>query len=686
MVLDKVVSKLRELKKQIDQYNTEYYENDNPSINDKEYDEIVREYQKIFQEFESDLFFPKNELRLGVGSSMKSTAFSKLEHRNPMLSLDNVFNLEDINSFFLKIKRFLNIDENTKIEIVAENKIDGLSVNLVYKNGVLENAITRGDGEKGEDITKNIVFVDGVLERLQGKEFTEFLELRGEVYMLKKDFFALNAEQEKQNKKLFANPRNAAAGSLRQLDPQITAKRNLKFALYGVGNNSYNFGYNKFADLLNFFVKMGFKSIQRYVFDDLDKLMENYEKTEKARGDLEYDVDGIVYKINDLDMQNRLGNTARAPRWAVAHKFSSSKAITRINSIELGLGRMGVVTPIANLEPVNIAGALVARATLHNIDEIKRKDIREGDYVNIERAGDVIPHVLSVIKEKRDESSKPYVFPVYCPSCKAKLVQKEGEVAIKCSNFYNCQGVFIERLKHFVSKDAFNIIGFGDKLLERFFDLGYIKRFADIFTFIKTYKKEIMKMQGFGEKSIENLEKALENSKNIKFTNFICSIGIPSVGINNAKLLSTHFENINNFVSKVEKLTEDNNILLDLQNIDGIGELIIEDIKEFFLNKQNMQDIKNILPLVHIVHETKEVKHQTIFSHKRLVFTGKLERLSRYEAKELAEQMGAKVTNSVTSKTDFVITGEASGKKAEEAKKLNITILSEEEFLNEIKN
>ena len=611
--------------KLIKKYNKSYYLNSNPDISDAEYDEL----KKNIIDLEKKYPFLSNEESPSQSVGFKpSKNFKKVKHKIPMLSLNNAFNKDDLENFEKKILNFLSLKKDFKIEYSAEPKIDGISASLFYKKGEFIQGLSRGDGVQGEDITENLKTISDIPKFLKGKNFPDEIDIRGEVFIGNKDFYKI--------KEKFANPRNAASGSLRQKNPKLTSKIPLKFI-------AYTFGFSKKLNILsqsNFLKKLeewGFKiNVYNKVLTGIDALIENHKFIEEKRKEIDFDIDGIVYKLNNIELQSRLGYAANAPRWAVAHKFSSNKSISEILNIEIQVGRTGALTPVAKVKPVNIGGVIVSNATLHNEDEIDRKDIRIGDIVTIERAGDVIPHVISVDIKKRKKNSKKFSFPKNCPSCGSKTVKDFNELTKKydavrrCTNDgFDCEKIAIEKIKHFVSKDAFNIDGFGKKIVENFWSQKLIKLPNDIFNLDYDL---IRRMEGWGRQSVSNLKYSIDSRKNISFERFIYALGIRHIGLENAKLLSKNLKTSKNLIalSKNKKFE-------DLLNLDGIGETQINSIRSFFSNKTNLIVLNELVKILNI-RSSIQIKKDGPFKNKTFMFTGKLEGISRAEAKSLIEK------------------------------------------------
>ncbi len=669
-------TELESLAKELAQHDKAYYQSDAPTINDGEYDSLRKRNESIEAAFPH--LIRKDSPSKKVGAQ-PSSGFSKVTHARPMLSLGNAFNEEDVREFIQGIKRFLSLNNDEPIQVMAEPKIDGLSASLRYEEGQFVMGATRGDGAVGENITANLKTMDDIPNSISAPGV---VEIRGEVYMAKEDFFQLNQRQETAGQKVFANPRNAAAGSLRQLDPTITASRPLKFFAYAWGEvEDASFGTmdNFFQSLKNW----GFQ-VNPYtkLCHSVEDMLSLYQEIGAARAQLPYDIDGVVYKVNRLDWQGRLGMVSRAPRWAIAHKFPAEKAQTIIKEIKIQVGRTGVLTPVAELEPITVGGVVVSRATLHNQDEIERKDIRQGDRVIIQRAGDVIPQVVSVILDKRPEHSKAYQFPDSCPICHSAAVREEGEAARRCTGGLICPAQAVERLKHFVSRNAFDLEGLGGKNIEAFFEEGLIKKPGDIFR-LADLEEKFINREGWGKKSFDNLKKALKEKLKIPMDRLIFALGIRQIGQATAKLLAKQYGSLENWRAKMEKAQAlGSEEYEELINIDGIGKAVAKDLLNFLAEPHNgevLDDLQNILTVED--YQAPDLGTSPV-AGKTVVFTGTLEKVSRNEAKAKAESLGAKVAGSVSKKTDYVIAGPGAGSKAKKAAELGIATLTEEEWLN----
>jgi DNA ligase (NAD+) len=650
-------------------YNKSYYDDSKPLVSDKEYDDLKKSV--LILESKYNFLNSENSPSKVVGFK-PSKKFQKISHRSPMLSLANAFEREDLVNFEKRILNFLSKNDDFKLSYSAEPKIDGISASLIYKNGEFKIGLSRGDGKEGEDITTNLATINDIPKKIQSKDFPKEIDIRGEVYIQNTDF--------KDLKEKFANPRNAASGSLRQKNPDDTKKIPLKFI-------AYTFGYEKGlkaknqTDFLKNLNDWGFKTNPfNKLITGVDNLLINYSKLEKNRTKVDFDIDGIVYKINDFALQKRLGNVANSPRWAIAHKFASNKAISEILNIEIQIGRTGALTPVAKIKPINIGGVVVSNATLHNEDEIDRKDIRIGDLATIERAGDVIPHILSVDKTKRDKKSLKFNFPKKCPSCGSKTIKefnnvtKKEDAVRRCSSEgYECEKIAIEKLKHFVSKEALNIEGFGKKIVENFWKLNLIKLPQGIFNL--DFKK-IENLEGWGKQSIENLKYSINQRKNISLERLIYSLGIRHIGLENAKILSKYFKSFSNFINFSNEVNSD-----DILNIDGIGKTQLQSIKNFFNNKVNLNILKDLQKILEIKDVVTKDKNG-LLNEKTFMVTGKLNGISRAEVKSLIEENSGSSVSTVSKKLNYLIIGDKPTKnKVDKAKELKITILNQSQFL-----
>ena len=649
-------------------YNKYYYEKSAPLITDYKFDNLKQQILLLEKKYP---YLKSEKSPANTVGFKPSKNFKKVKHKVPMLSLGNAFNQKDLENFEKKIINFLSINKSENIEYSAEPKIDGISASLIYIDGKFTQGLSRGNGVEGEDISENLKTIKDIPKVINAKNFPTEIDVRGEIFIENEDFKLM---QEK-----FANPRNAASGSLRQKDPRETSKIPLQFI-------AYTFGFAKdltiktqteFLENLNLW---GFKTNKfNKLIKGIDNLMDNHKYLEEKRNDIKFDVDGIVYKVNDLSLQKRLGFAANAPRWAIAHKFSANSSTSEILNIEIQLGRTGALTPVAKIKPVNIGGVLVSNATLHNEDEIIRKDIRIGDTVKVERAGDVIPHVISVDKIKRKKISKKFNFPKNCPSCGSLTIKDFNETTKKLdavrrciSEGFKCEKIVIEKLKHFVSKEAFNIDGFGKKIVESFWNLRIIKFPQDIFSL--NYEK-IKNLEGWGNLSVLNLKYAIENSKKISLERFIYSLGIRHIGLENAKLLADHLKSPENFFKLSNKT-----YINELSIIDGIGETQIKSLGSFFSNQQNVDVIFKLKKIINIT-KIQKINSSGKLKDMTFMFTGKLTGISRAEAKSIIEQNSGKIINNVNKKLDYLIIGEKpTARKVRSAKEFNIKVISQEEW------
>ena len=669
--MDKILIK-KNYKKKIElynYYNKKYYDQNISEIPDAAFDNLKNEI--IDLEKKNTFLSNKKSPSQSVGYK-PSKNFKKVKHGVPMLSLANAFDRNDLINFEKRILNFLSKNKDFLLSYSVEPKIDGISASLIYRNGEFKTGLSRGNGKEGEDITANLATIKDIPKKIKSKDFPKEIDIRGEVFIQNSDF--------KNLKEKFANPRNAASGSLRQKNPENTKKIPLKFIAYA-------FGYEKELKLKNQtdFLKSlddwGFKTNPfNKLLTGVDNLLNNYLKLEKDRIKIDFDIDGIVYKINNLELQKRLGNVANSPRWAIAHKFASNKAVSKIINIEIQVGRTGALTPVAKIKPINIGGVIVSNATLHNEDEIDRKDIRIGDLATIERAGDVIPHILSVDKTKRDKKSLKFIFPKKCPSCGSKTIKefnnvtKKEDAVRRCSSEgYECEKIAIEKLKHFISKDALNIEGFGKKIVENFWNLNLMKLPQDIFNL--DFKK-IENLEGWGKQSMENLKYSINQKKNISLERLIYSLGIRHIGLENAKILSKYFKSFSNFINFSNELNTD-----DILNIDGIGETQLKSIKNFFNNKVNLNILKELQKILEVKNAENKDKNG-LLNKKTFMVTGKLNGISRAEVKSLIEENSGSSVSTVSKKLNYLIIGDKpTKKKVDKAKELKITILDQSQFL-----
>ena len=659
--------------KLVKHYNQKYYDESKSEISDSEYDKLKKEVIELEKNYN---YLDHKDSPSKIVGFKPSKNFKKVLHKVPMLSLANAFDEEDLNNFEKKILNFLDKDKSFKIDYSVEPKIDGISASLVYKNGKLVVGLSRGDGREGEDITNNLKTIKDIPHIISSKDFPNEIDIRGEVFIQKEDF--------KKLKEKFANARNAASGSLRQKKPEETKKIPLKFI-------AYTFGYVdnlKIATQSEFLKKLsewGFKiNPLNKIISGTKNLIKNYENIEKFRNELDFDIDGVVYKVNNFDLQKRLGSVANAPRWAIAHKFTANAGESEILDIDIQLGRTGALTPVAKIKPVNIGGVIVSNATLHNEDEINRKDIRIGDIAKIERAGDVIPHIVSVDKSKRNKNSKKFIFPKYCPSCGSEtvkefnLISKKKDAVRRCtSEGYKCEKIAMEKIKHFVSKDAFNIEGFGKKIVENFWSKKIVKLPQDIFNL--DYSK-IEKLEGWGTLSVSNLRYSIEEKKNISLEKFIYSLGIRHIGLEYAKILAKYFKTSKNFINLASHKNYE-----ELIDIDGIGETQINSIKKFFSNKENLNVLFSLQKILNIKN-AKLIKNDGFLKNKTFMITGKLNGISRAELKSLIEQNSGTIISSVSKKLDYLLAGEKPTKrKIDTANELNIKVIDQNELFKMLK-
>ena len=650
---------------EFNKHNKLYYNKSKPIISDSEFDDLKKEIIDLENKYK----FLKSKKSPSTSIGYKpSKSFEKYKHKMPMLSLSNAFDKDDLLNFEKKIYNYLN--KNINFEYSVEPKIDGISASLTYKNNKLAYGVSRGDGNVGEIITENLKTIRDIPLEIKNTDFPDEIEIRGEVFIKKKDFLKI--------KENFANPRNAASGTLRQKDPNETKKIPLNFIAYTFGFvKQSNIKYQ--SDFLKALKSWGFQvNKENKVIKTINELIEFHTKFEDKRFDLEYDVDGLVYKVNDLNLQSRLGFTSNSPRWAIAHKFSADSAYTKIINIDIQVGRTGALTPVAKVEPINIGGVIVSNATLHNEDEIERKDIRVGDVVKIERAGDVIPHVIEVDKNLRSSKTKKFSFPIKCPSCGSNTTKeynkttKKYDAVRRCTNEgYECERIAVEKIKHFISKDALNIDGLGKKVVEKFWDLNLIKEPQDIF---KLNYKKIEQLEGWGKLSVNNLKLSIEKSKKVTLQRLIYSIGIRHIGIENAKLISDNVKNISNLIEVIKQNNFDKFL-----SIDGIGETQVNSLKSFFSNQSNINiiiDLKKVLDI-----ESQSLNKNGILRNKTFMFTGKLEGMSRAEAKSLIEKNAGVTLSGVSKNLNYLIIGDKpTKKKIDQAKKLGIKILSQKDL------
>ena len=659
-------------RKILEEYNKFYYDKDSPIVTDHEFDDLKK---KVVELEKQNPFLKKYDSVTNTIGFEPSLKFAKIKHAKPMLSLANAFNIEDMKDFIKKISNYLN-NKNVNLTFAVEPKIDGISASLTYKNGILIKGISRGDGETGEDILENLKTINQIPMKILSKDVPKILEIRGEVYIGKKDFEKI--------KDKFANPRNAAGGSLRQKDSSVTAKIPLQFFAYAFGD-VLPLTFEKQSEFLKKINEWGFKTNSyNYLAQNILDIESQHKKIEKIRSNLDYDIDGLVIKVDNVQLQIRLGNTSNSPRWAIAYKFSSVKATTRIKDIIIQVGRTGALTPVAKVEPVTVGGVVVSNATLHNEDEINRKDIRIGDHVTIQRAGDVIPQVVSVDLKKREKKSKKFIFPTRCPSCGSETLKeinintKKVDAVRRClDREYKCQHIAKEKLKHFVSKDAFNIDGLGKKVIDQFWKLKLIKSPSDIFNLDYT---KIANLEGWGELSAKNLKTAINKSSSVLLDKFIYALGIRHIGLENAKLLGNFFSSIDKF-TEIFNHKKRKNLLINILELDGIGSVQLRSLDDFFSNKSNNEAIFALIKNLR-VENSKILKKNGKLSSKTIMFTGGFEKISRSEAKSLVEENGGKVLGSISKKLNILVAGnnKPTKSKIEKAKELGVDIISEDNW------
>jgi DNA ligase (NAD+) len=671
---EEAAAELAQLAAEIAHHDAAYHTSDAPEITDADYDALRRRNAAIEARFPELIRADSPSTHIG---GAPESGFAKIRHRVPMLSLDNAFGAEEFQEFCARIRRFLGLTGTLKF--VAEPKIDGLSISLTYEHGRFIRGATRGDGSEGEDVTANLRTLKSIPDRLHGKA-PPLIEIRGEVFMTKADFLALNAAQAEAGGKIFANPRNAAAGSLRQIDSSITASRALSLFAYAQGESSEPVAQTHW-EYLQRLKDWGFtvNPLSRLLADESEAEAFQTEMGEQRAG-LGYDIDGVVYKIDDLRLQTRLGFVGRAPRWAIAWKFPAEQATTVLKNIDIQVGRTGALTPVARLEPVNVGGVLVQNATLHNEDEIARKDIRIGDTVVLQRAGDVIPQIVSVVLEHRPPDVEPYKFPDVCPVCGSHAVRPPGEVVRRCTGGLICAAQRVERLIHFVSRPAFDIDGLGAKTIQEFYDEGWLHSPADVFR-LSTREAEIAEREGWGKLSAANLSRAIEARRRVPLDRFIYALGIRRIGATNARLLARHYGNFENWREQMLKATTiGSDERLALGSIIGVGPAIAEELAEFFGEPRNVATLDELAAELTIEDAVVEQAADSPIAGKTVVFTGTLETMTRPEAKARAEALGAKVTDSVSKKTDIVVVGADAGSKARKATELGVRTLTEAEW------
>jgi len=682
-------AEIARLSAEIARHDELYYQQDAPEISDAAYDALRRRLDELEAEHPELRRAESPSARVGAAPV---AAFGKIRHDVPMLSLGNAFDDQDVIDFVQRVRRFLNIAEGDAFEITAEPKIDGLSISIRYEDGRFVQAATRGDGTEGENVTANVRTIAEIPHALKGRGIPDVIDVRGEIYLGHKDFAKLNAAQAAHGEKVFANPRNAAAGSLRQLDASITAKRPLKFFAYAWGAAS-KLPADTQDGVVAAFKHWGLpvNPLMR-VTTSAEDVIAFYREIERKRASLGYDIDGVVYKVNRLDYQERLGFVSRSPRWAIAHKFAAERATTVLRDIEIQVGRTGALTPVAKLEPVTVGGVVVSNATLHNEDEIKRKDIRVGDTVVVQRAGDVIPQIVEVIHEKRPKHSEPYEFPRVCPICKSHAVREtdesgEADVVRRCTGGLICPAQVKERLKHFVSRNALDIEGLGTEKIEFLFDDKRIKTPADIFTLQKRdaeHAHPLATLKGFGKTSVGKLFAAIEARRSVSLERFLYALGIRHVGETTAKDLAKAYGTFGALRAAVSAAIDGgkgSDAYREIDDIEGIGETVVDALIDFFGERHNRDQVDALLHEVSVKPYERAQAKESPVTGKTVVFTGTLVKLTRNEAKALAERLGAKVSSSVSRKTDYVVAGAEAGTKLDNARALGVTVLSEDEWL-----
>ncbi|MFL6822695.1 MAG: NAD-dependent DNA ligase LigA [Xanthobacteraceae bacterium] len=683
-------TELKRLAVEIVAHDKHYYQNDAPTVSDAAYDALRWRNEEIEARFPELVREDSPSRRVGAQPSQK---FAKVRHAVPMLSLGNAFSDAEVAEFVQRVRRFLRLPADEKVVFTAEPKIDGLSCTLRYEGGRLVRGATRGDGTEGEDVTANVSTLADIPKQLRGKGVPDMCEVRGEVYMTKSAFLALNERQKVAGKQIFANPRNSAAGSLRQLDPSITASRPLGFFAYSWGDMSALPARTQ-SGMVEWFAARGFKTNPlMQICDSIEAMLAFHHEIEAQRASLDYDIDGVVYKVDRLDWQQRLGFVSRNPRWAIAHKFPAEKATTVVKAIEIQIGRTGALTPVAKLEPVTVGGVVVQNATLHNADEIERLGVRIGDTVTIQRAGDVIPQVLGVVVQKRPKSAKPYKFPSRCPCpLHTEVVHdttatgEEGAVA-RCTGEFACPSQKVEHLKHFVSRRAFDIEGLGEKQIVLFFERGWVKEPADLFMLeARNSQIRLEEQEGFGEVSVRNLFNAIRARREITLERFIYALGMRHVGETTARSLARGYGSWGTFHEACLRIAaSDADTRAEMDNLDQIGDTVIESIAAYFGEKHNRGIVERLTGQVQILDAEKPAAHSAV-AGKTVVFTGSLEKMTRDEAKAMAERLGAKVAGSVSQKTDYVVAGPGAGSKLGKAKDLGVAVLSEDEWFDLVRD
>ncbi|HJL79709.1 MAG TPA: NAD-dependent DNA ligase LigA [Gammaproteobacteria bacterium] len=664
-----IESKIKQLIQEIDFHNSQYHGLDNPKISDSEFDQLVRTLIKLEHEYPHLIQPDSPTQRVG---SKPIQGFTQVDHLTPMLSLDNVFSSDDLLSFENRIKDRLSLDKD--VEFIAEPKLDGVAVNLVYESGKLEYATTRGDGVTGEDVTHNVLTIKSIPMKLNSIPPPKTIEIRGEIIITKKDFETMNNVNAKTGLKVFANPRNAAAGSIRQLDPNVAQNRPLKFYAHGYGMLSNQEDFSSHQDVIRFLRNSGIiTSPYSTLVKGTSGCIMFYEKIDALRDSLDFEIDGVVYKVNKLSFQKDLGFVSKAPRWAIAHKFSSVEVESKIIDVNFQVGRTGTITPVAKLKPINVGGVMVSNATLHNMDEIKRKDIRNGDYVFVRRAGDVIPEIVSINKKKRGEKTKEIIFPKKCPSCESDIVRKDGESAAKCTGGSHCPDQIREGLKHFVSRKAFDIDGLGEKIIDQLLVSNMIKSTSDLYALDA---EKIISLERMAERSTDKLISSIKASKAISFERFIYAQGINDVGLATSKALADNFPTLEDLI---------NTDMHQLMNIHDIGPVVAKNILMFFAVEQNLNNIRRLIKMgVQIEYRSRH--DNQILKNQTFVLTGSLTSMSRIEAQEIIENNGGRVTSSVSTKTSYLVAGKKPGSKINKANDIGVTIINEDQLVSLINN
>ena len=667
--MSNIETKIKNLIDEINFHNTQYHGLDDPKISDRDFDLLVKELVKLEKDHPQLIQAESPTQRVG---SKPVDRFTQIDHLKPMLSLDNVFSRDELLSFEKRIKDKLNTTDN--IEFVAEPKLDGVAINLVYESGTLKYATTRGDGITGEDVTHNVLTIKSIPIKLDPLRTPKMIEVRGEIIITKKDFVKMNHLNTMNNLKVFANPRNAAAGSIRQLDPNVAKQRPLKFYAHGYGLFSDKKEFSSHQDVINYLIGSGIiVTPHSKLVVGSSECITYYEEINRLRDTLDFEIDGVVYKVNNLSFQEELGFVSKAPRWAIAHKYSSIEVESTIMNVDFQVGRTGTITPVAKLKPINVGGVMISNATLHNMDEIKRKDIRIGDFVSVRRAGDVIPEIVSVNKKKRDKSVKKIAFPKTCPSCGAEIIRKEGESAVKCSGGNSCPDQIKEGIKHFVSRKAFDIEGLGEKIIDQLLNSNTITNTSDLYSLdVDT----LMNLERMGRKSSENLISSIEASKNISFARFIYAQGIKDVGLATSNSLAGNFSTLDDLINTdTDQLT----------NIQDIGPVVAESILMFLENEKNRENIELLIKAgINIEYQIK--RDSQILKDKIFVLTGSLASMTRSDAQRMIEDNGGKVTSSVSQNTSYLVAGENPGSKIKKASNIGVNIISEDQLVNLIIN